>query len=154
MLYKIQKIVKAHYNFCHFDANLNRIIWDLKIDNNFCYQKNHQMVSKAQTAAWLKTLTQSVSILAGQKLFLATMIVKVISSLFSASDQVSHSENLSMEYIFTLLSRTTIAFVCTLIFYYIKKSNENVTKMTIKFERLDYVNSQLSTLHVFSVCLI
>ena len=112
------------------------------------------MVSKAQTAAWLKTLTQSVSILAGQKLFLTMMIVKVISSLFSASDQVSHSENLSMEYIFTLLSRTTIAFVCTLIFYYIKKSNENVTKMTIKFERLDYVNSQLSTLHVFGVCLI
>ena len=70
------------------------------------------------------------------------VIVKIISSLFFASDQASYGRNSATEHMFNPLTGTTVAFVCTLIFHCIKEYNENVTKTTIKFEGLDHVDGQ------------
>ena len=69
--------------------------------------------------------------------------MKVISSLFFASDVSSYGRNSLTEHMFNPLTGTTIAFVSTMIFHCLKEFNENVTKTTIKFEGSDHVEGEL-----------
>ena len=73
---------------------------------------------------------------------MSKIIVKVISSLFFASDVASYGRNLLTQHMFNPLTGTTIAFVSTMIFHCLKEFHERVIKTTIKFESMDYVDGK------------
>ena len=139
MLGKIREIVKTHYNFNHGEE-LQNTITALMRNDDFCCEENNAKVSLRSICGFNILIVQ-----VGGGRFLASIIVKVISSLFFPRDHGSFGTAKLTQHMFDPLTGTLIALVCTMIFHSIKEY-ENTGRVTIKFEGADHVDGKIHSI--------
>lgn len=139
MLGKFREIVKTHYNFNH-GGELRNTITALMRNDDFCCEEGNTKVSP-RSIYGLNILIAQV----GGGRFLASIIVKVISSLFFSRDHGSFGSAKLTQHMFNPFTGTLIALVCTMIFHSIKEF-ENTGRVTIKFEGAEHVDGKFHSI--------